>query len=96
MTKALREAKMNSTWISPNLQYEEGVTSFVTELLEVGKTNAFMNEFMPFQKKIAFSGFLNSLSQTLVKITSPGIPDFYQGTENSRDLNLVDPDNRRK
>jgi (1->4)-alpha-D-glucan 1-alpha-D-glucosylmutase len=95
MTKAVREAKINSTWNSPNLQYEEGVTSFVTELLEVGKTNAFMNEFMPFQKKIAFSGFLNSLSQTLVKIASPGVPDFYQGTE-LWDLNLVDPDNRRQ
>jgi (1->4)-alpha-D-glucan 1-alpha-D-glucosylmutase len=95
MTKAVREAKVNSSWISPNLQYEKGVASFVTELLELNKRNAFLHEFMPFQKKIAFCGFLNSLSQTLIKITSPGIPDFYQGTE-LWDLNFVDPDNRRQ
>lgn len=94
MTKAMREAKVNSTWISPNLQYEEAAKTFVAELLKPNK-NAFFDEFTGFQKKIAFCGFLNSLSQTLIKITSPGIPDFYQGTE-LWDLNLVDPDNRRQ
>jgi (1->4)-alpha-D-glucan 1-alpha-D-glucosylmutase len=53
-----------------------------------------MQDFLPFQKRIAFCGFLNSLSQTLIKIASPGVPDFYQGTE-LWDLSLVDPDNRR-
>jgi len=53
-----------------------------------------LGEFLPFQKKVAFYGIFNSLSQTLIKVTSPGVPDFYQGTE-LWDLNLVDPDNRR-
>ena len=61
---------------------------------ETGERNKFLEDFLFFQKKIAFYGILNSLSQTLVKMTSPGIPDFYQGTE-LWDLNLVDPDNRR-
>ena len=94
MTKVIREGKNNSSWISPNLQYEEHVKSFVSELLESKKGNTFLEGFIPFQKKIAFCGFHNSLSQTLIKIASPGIPDFYQGSE-LWDLNLVDPDNRR-
>ncbi len=95
MKKALREAKINSNWISPNLQYEEAMTSFVDQIFELNKKNTFMQEFLPFHKKISFCGFLNSLSQTLIKITSPGVPDFYQGTE-LWDLNFVDPDNRRQ
>ncbi len=95
VTKALREAKVNTNWVSPNLPYEEAATSFVKALLEQKETNAFLQEFTSFHKKIAFCGFINSLSQTLIKITSPGIPDFYQGTE-LWDLNLVDPDNRRQ
>ncbi len=92
--KALREAKVNSSWFSPNELYEKAVASFISKLLESSKKNAFLEEFMPFQKKIAFIGCLNSLSQTLIKIASPGVPDFYQGTE-LWDLNFVDPDNRR-
>ena len=91
MVKALREAKNNSNWLSPNLQYEQTVTTFIDEIL--GNTN-FQESFLPMQRKIGFYGFFNSLSQTLLKITCPGIPDFYQGTE-LWNLNLVDPDNRR-
>ena len=91
MIKALREAKANSMWISPNLNYEEAVTLFITQIFS---NQRFMDDFLPFQKEISFYGFFNTLSQTLLKITSPGIPDFYQGTE-LWDLNLVDPDNRR-
>lgn len=91
LVKALREAKINSNWISPDLDYEEAVIKFTVEALN---SKQFMKDFLPFQKKIAFYGFFNSLSQTLLKIASPGIPDFYQGTE-LWDLNLVDPDNRR-
>ncbi len=91
MIKALREAKLNSAWISPNLNYEEATAAFICEIL---RNQRFMDDFLPFQKKISFYGLFNSLSQTLLKITSPGIPDFYQGTE-LWDLNLVDPDNRR-
>lgn len=94
MTKAIREAKKNSSWVSPNLEYEKYLTLFVTELLELNTQNDFLKEFIPFQKKIAFCGFHNSLAQTLIKITAPGVPDFYQGAE-LWDLNLVDPDNRR-
>ena len=94
MTKAIREMKKNSMWTSPNLQYEEYVSSFIAQILDLKKPNKFLQEFIQFEKKITFCGFLNSLSQTLIKITCPGIPDFYQGTE-LWDLNLVDPDNRR-
>jgi (1->4)-alpha-D-glucan 1-alpha-D-glucosylmutase len=94
MIKALREAKTNSSWLSPNLPYEEAVGTFVVELLDFSNENAFLQDFLLFQKRIAFSGFLNSLSQTLIKIASPGVPDFYQGTE-LWNLSLVDPDNRR-
>ena len=91
MTKALREAKVHTSWIEPNLLYEEAVRAFATETLA---DDSFIDTFLPFQKKIAFYGFYNSLAQTLLKITCPGVPDFYQGTE-LWDLNLADPDNRR-
>ncbi len=91
MVKALREAKVHTNWFSPNLQYEEAVTTFISEILE---HNGFLDKFLPFQRKIAFYGCFNSLAQTLLKTTCPGVPDFYQGTE-LWDLNLVDPDNRR-
>lgn len=94
VVKATREAKINSSWLSPNQHYEEAVNSFVTRLFEKDGDNIFLREFLPFQRKIAFYGFLNSISQTLIKIASPGVPDFYQGTE-LWDLNMVDPDNRR-
>ena len=94
MIKALREAKTNSSWLSPNLPYEQAVSTFVAELLDFSNENAFLQDFLLFQKRIAFCGFINSLSQTLIKIASPGVPDFYQGTE-LWDLSLVDPDNRR-
>ena len=91
MVKALREAKVHTNWLSPNLHYEEAVTTFVPEILTA---QSFLDQFLPFQKKVAFYGCFNSLAQTLLKTTCPGIPDFYQGTE-LWDLNLVDPDNRR-
>lgn len=89
--KALREAKVHSSWLAPNTLYEETVTNFVQEVLS---SKDFMDAFLPFQQKIAYYGAINSLAQTLLKIASPGVPDFYQGTE-LWDLNLVDPDNRR-
>lgn len=89
--KALREAKKNSNWISPNLPYEEAVANFAQAIIE---DQRYLETFLPFQKKVAFYGALNMLSQTLLKITCPGVPDFYQGAEHWN-LNLVDPDNRR-
>ena len=92
--KAVREAKVHTEWIKPDADYEEAYISFVEGILDPAAENLFLDEFVPFQKKIAHYGALNGLSQTLIKITSPGVPDFYQGTE-LWDLNLVDPDNRR-
>lgn len=94
MIKALREAKINSSWINPNTAYENAVTSFIHDILSATGHNRFLEEFRVFQKSVAYFGMLNSLAQVLLKITSPGVPDFYQGTE-MWDFSLVDPDNRR-
>ena len=92
--KAVREAKVHTAWLKPDADYEEAFLSFVGEILDLRDDNPFLNGFLPFQKKVSHYGIFNSLSQTLIKITSPGVPDFYQGTE-LWDLSLVDPDNRR-
>ena len=92
--KAAREAKSRTDWISPNIEYEGVLGSFIDAILDPSKNEAFMADFIPFQKKVAFYGALNSLSQVLLKITSPGVPDFYQGMERWN-FSLVDPDNRR-
>nr|MBA3273635.1 malto-oligosyltrehalose synthase [Chthoniobacterales bacterium] len=91
MMKAMRESKLRSTWGQPDEAYEQRVTSFVERILQ---SKTFLNDFVPFQKRISRWGMLNSLSQTLLKLTAPGVPDTYQGTE-LWDLSLVDPDNRR-
>ena len=92
--KAIREAKIHTTWIKQDNNYEEACIHFIQELLKPERNNEFLNSFLLFQKQIALDGIINSLSQTMLKLTCPGIPDFYQGTE-LWDLNLVDPDNRR-
>jgi len=92
--KAIREAKVHTTWLRPNAIYEEACMNFVKAILERSTENQFLQKFLPFQQRIAGYGVCNSLSQTLLKMTSPGVPDFYQGTE-LWDLSLVDPDNRR-
>jgi (1->4)-alpha-D-glucan 1-alpha-D-glucosylmutase len=94
MIKAVREAKVNTSWINPHSEYEEAVIKFTEKILSNYAGNQFLSEFNKFQKKIAHYGLHNSLSQTLLKITSPGVPDFYQGTE-LWDFSLVDPDNRK-
>jgi (1->4)-alpha-D-glucan 1-alpha-D-glucosylmutase len=94
MRKALREAKINSSWINPNAPYENAVETFIRAVLAPSPENAFLPEFKAFAETIQAAGMWNSLSQTLLKITSPGVPDFYQGTE-IWDFSLVDPDNRR-
>jgi (1->4)-alpha-D-glucan 1-alpha-D-glucosylmutase len=94
MLKAIREAKENTSWINRNSEYEKAVSSFVRALLTPDEENRFLNVFIPFQRRIARTGLWNSLSQTLLKLTSPGVPDIYQGNE-IWDLSLVDPDNRR-
>ncbi|MBE0569122.1 MAG: malto-oligosyltrehalose synthase [Deltaproteobacteria bacterium] len=96
MVKALREAKVHTRWIRPNPQHESAVREFVSSLLEDPSpdTNAFLADFLPFQRKVAHYGAINGLAQLLVKIAAPGVPDIYQGTE-TWDFSLVDPDNRR-
>lgn len=92
LIKALREAKIHSSWLNPMDEYEAVVRQFIEKLLAT--KGAFLEDFVSFQQRTTRAGVLNSLSQVLLKITSPGVPDFYQGAE-SWDFNLVDPDNRR-
>ncbi|MEW6001870.1 MAG: malto-oligosyltrehalose synthase [Nitrospirota bacterium] len=93
MLKASREAKVNTSWISPNTIYEDALMTFIEAIIDNRPDNQFLRDFEVFQKKVSHYGMFNSLSQTLLKITSPGVPDFYQGTE-IWNFTLVDPDNR--
>ena len=94
MFKAGREAKVHSSWVNPAPEYEKAVARFVAALLDPSASRAFLSDFEPFQREISQWGMYNSLALTLLKITAPGVPDFYQGTE-LWDYSLVDPDNRR-
>jgi len=94
MTKAVREAKVYSSWINVNTHYEAAVSEFVHALLGKMEGNLFLNDFVTSHRIIAWLGMLYGLSQTLIKLTSPGVPDTFQGTE-LWDFSLVDPDNRR-
>jgi (1->4)-alpha-D-glucan 1-alpha-D-glucosylmutase len=94
MLKAIREAKVNTSWINPNAEYDEAVQAFVHAVLGESPDNAFVRALKLLQQLVARFGAYNSLSQTLIKITSPGVPDIYQGNE-LWDFSLVDPDNRR-
>jgi (1->4)-alpha-D-glucan 1-alpha-D-glucosylmutase len=95
VVKAAREAKVHTRWIGPNHEHEAALTAFVEAILDETGDNAFLKDFQEFQESISYYGALNSLSQVLLKIASPGVPDFYQGME-LWDFSLVDPDNRRK
>ncbi|MBU1398826.1 MAG: malto-oligosyltrehalose synthase [Proteobacteria bacterium] len=92
--KAIREAKIYTSWSKPDTAYEEAVNRFIKAILTQSDSNHFLKTFLPFQKKISFFGKLNGLSATLLKIASPGVVDIYQGNE-MWCYNLVDPDNRR-
>jgi (1->4)-alpha-D-glucan 1-alpha-D-glucosylmutase len=92
--KAIREAKVNTSWIDQNAEHEEAVTGFIADILGGTPPNRFLQDFRPFQALVSDLGMYNALSQTLLKIAAPGVPDFYQGAE-IWDYSLVDPDNRR-
>jgi len=92
--KSVREGKARSSWLNPNADYEAATLSFVDALLKPGAGNAFLDEFLPFQRKAARIGLMNAISQAVLKLSVPGVPDLYQGCE-LHDLSLVDPDNRR-
>jgi (1->4)-alpha-D-glucan 1-alpha-D-glucosylmutase len=94
LVKAVREAKVYTSWINPNTVYEDAVVAFADALINAPAGSAFLTDFLPFQRRIARLGMFNSLSQTLIKLTVPGVPDIYQGCE-LWDFSLVDPDNRR-
>jgi (1->4)-alpha-D-glucan 1-alpha-D-glucosylmutase len=94
MAKAVKEAKVHTSWVNPNHAYDQAVHDFIEHILDRSVPNPFLEDFLPFQEEIARYGVYNSLSQVLLKIAAPGIPDFYQGTE-LWDFSLVDPDNRR-
>jgi (1->4)-alpha-D-glucan 1-alpha-D-glucosylmutase len=93
MTKALKEAKVNTSWIQPQEEWENGVCQFVERILRRGP-NRFVESLALMSEQIAQLGMVNSLAQTVLKCTVPGVPDFYQGSE-TWDYRLVDPDNRR-
>jgi (1->4)-alpha-D-glucan 1-alpha-D-glucosylmutase len=94
MLKATKEAKVHTSWISPNEAYDRAVAKFIEESLTGPTSGEFLSRFLPFQRRIALVGVVNSLAQLVLKATAPGVPDFFQGTE-FWDLSLVDPDNRR-
>jgi len=94
MQKATREAKVHTSWINPNEAYDEGLKTFIARILRRDGENAFTADLAEFQRPVARMGMVNALAQTLVRITSPGVPDIYQGQE-IWDFSLVDPDNRR-
>ena len=94
MAKALNEAKLNTSWIRPNEDWLGAMRDFVAKILETSAKNKFLPNFLPVVEEIARLGAINSLTQTLLRLTSPGVPDIYQGNE-IWDFSLVDPDNRR-
>ncbi|HLC14123.1 MAG TPA: malto-oligosyltrehalose synthase [Chthoniobacterales bacterium] len=94
MAKALKEAKLNTSWIQPNENWDDAMQEFVARILEAGPRNKFLPAFLPVAAEIERLGAINSLAQTAIKLTAPGVPDIYQGTE-IWDDSLVDPDNRR-
>jgi (1->4)-alpha-D-glucan 1-alpha-D-glucosylmutase len=94
MLKSVKEAKRHTSWLTPHEEYELAVDRFVERVLTGPGGAKFLPAFAPFASRIARCGMVNGLSQVALKIGSPGVPDFYQGTE-LWDLSLVDPDNRR-
>ena len=97
MTKALSEAKVNVSWVTPNPDYTKAVTDFIAKILtpeENADETPFVSDLLAFLEPVKRFGAVNSLALMVLKATVPGVPDFYQGTE-MWDLSLVDPDNRR-
>jgi (1->4)-alpha-D-glucan 1-alpha-D-glucosylmutase len=94
MLKATREAKVHTSWVNPNEDYDAATRNFVLRLLSDEAETPFLDDLRVLQRRVAYCGQFNSLAQVLLKLTSPGVPDTYQGTE-LWDLSLVDPDNRR-
>ncbi len=94
MIKAVREAKQSTSWINPNEDYEQAVSQFVRRCLDANASPLFLNDFTEFEKQIRKPGLHNALAQKVLQLTSPGVPDIYQGNELWQ-FSLVDPNNRR-
>jgi (1->4)-alpha-D-glucan 1-alpha-D-glucosylmutase len=94
MVKSMRESRLHTGWASPNSAYEEAALGLIDSVLTGNRAGAFMQSFVPFARIIANCGVDKSLVQTVLKLTSPGVPDIYNGSE-LWDLSMVDPDNRR-
>ena len=94
MLKAAREAKARTSWAAANPEYEDALAQFIRATLERRDGNLFLADFTALNRRIVRFGLLNGLSQALLKLTAPGVPDVYQGNE-LWDFSLVDPDNRR-
>jgi len=94
MLKAVREAKLYTSWANTNTDYENAMSNFVRTILDRTANNQFVQDIEEFQQRISRIGSFNSLSQTLLKLTAPGVPDIYQGNELFT-FRLVDPDNRQ-
>jgi (1->4)-alpha-D-glucan 1-alpha-D-glucosylmutase len=94
MIKAVREGKEVSSWSNPNPANEAGLQRFIRGMLDTSRSNPFLTDFQSFIELLAYPSAIASLSQLVLKLTVPGVPDIYQGGE-LWDFNLVDPDNRR-
>jgi (1->4)-alpha-D-glucan 1-alpha-D-glucosylmutase len=94
LEKATHEAKVHTSWINPNADYDDALRQFVVRILDAEVSGIFLNDIRAFQRRVGRYGFFNALGQSLLKIAAPGAPDTYQGTE-LWDFSLVDPDNRR-
>jgi (1->4)-alpha-D-glucan 1-alpha-D-glucosylmutase len=94
MEKAIKEAKLHTSWITPNADYESAVARFVERCLTGRTAPTFLGSFVPLARRLAIAGMMNSLAQLVLKLAAPGVADLYQGTE-LWDFSLVDPDNRR-
>jgi len=94
MDKSIQEAKYHSSWVNPNAEYRAATRTFVERVIDPEGNRAFMDDFGVFATHVSYFGRFNGLAQMLLKVTAPGVPDFYQGTE-LWDHSLVDPDNRR-
>lgn len=94
MIKAAREAKIHTSWVNPGDAYEQALSGFIEAIFDDKGAEGFVRDFLLLQSRIARPGLYNALSQTLLKLMSPGVPDIYQGNE-LWSFALVDPDNRR-
>lgn len=92
--KAVKEAKVNTGWLNVDSEYEQNISNFIKKIFNYPLTHPFWKAFLPFENLITNIGYINSISQNVLKLTVPGVPDIYQGSEIMK-FTVVDPDNRR-